>query len=94
MNILQPNILPLGQLVATPGAMEVINTENIRLPDLLKRHQSGDWGDVGREDWEANDAALKYGDRVLSAYRIQKNRFWIITEADRSTTTVLLPEEY
>jgi len=61
----------------------------------LARHASGDWGDVDGSDWSANDEALERGGRILSSYRAKDGtKFWIITEGDRSATTVLLPEEY
>ena len=61
----------------------------------VRRHVSGDWGEVGREDWAANDKALKVGARLFSAYQLVAGaRVWVITEADRSSTTVLLPDEY
>ena len=62
--------------------------------EFLLRHHTGDWGDLDPEDVEANRAALHYGSRLLSSYDIGHQKLWIITEADRSTTTVLLPEEY
>lgn len=85
--------VPLGRVVITPGALAAL------MPDApgegLKRHAAADWGDVGREDKRLNDEALKVGERLLSAYSDPKGtRFWIITEWDRSVTTVLLPEEY
>jgi hypothetical protein len=62
---------------------------------LLKRHAMGDWGLVGKEDWEANEQALIQGTRLLSAYETSKRKkVWIISEADRSVTTILFPEEY
>ena len=61
----------------------------------VRRHVSGDWGDVGRDDWAANDEALKVGARLFSVYQLAVGaRIWVITEADRSSTTVLLPDEY
>lgn len=61
----------------------------------MRRHAKGDWGDLDVEDLQANDAALKSGGRLVSSYRTESGtKFWIITEADRSATTVLLPEEY
>lgn len=86
--------LPLGKLLATPGALSVLERNRVRLFDLIKRHQAGDWGDISQEDWAANDLAVQQGGRVLSAYLTAGGRFWVITEADRSATTVLLPEEY
>jgi len=85
----------LGQVVATPGALEAL-TESGQSPDeFLRRHVSGDWGDVCEEDQEANENALRYGERLLSSYRTSKGtKLWIITEADRSSTTLLLPDEY
>jgi hypothetical protein len=62
--------------------------------DALGRHLCGDWGEVCREDARLNDLALRYGDRLLSAYTIEGERVWIITDADRSATTVLYPREY
>lgn len=83
----------LGRLVSTPGALErVPNGEVLR---ALRRHVSGDWGNVCPADAEANEAAVHERARLLSAYTTEAGvRFWIITEADRSVTTVLLPEEY
>lgn len=86
--------LPLGQLLATPGALSVLERNRVRLFDLIKRHQAGDWGDISPDDWAANDLAVAQGGRILSAYLTSGGRFWVITEADRSATTVLLPEEY
>ena len=61
----------------------------------IQKHSSGDWGDVGQEDWNANDKALISGERLFSAYQLgEHGRLWIITEADRSATTILLPDEY
>lgn len=86
----------IGQAVATPGVLAALEgaTPN-ELMEALKRHMSGDWGDVDDEDKASNDAAVKDGNRLLSAYRLSTGvKFWIITEADRSVTTFLLPEEY
>lgn len=85
--------LSLGQVVATPNAMKTIPDEEIL--NALMRHVQGDWGELDSEDRTSNDRALKHGGRLFSAYiSIQKNKFWIITEADRSSTTILLPEDY
>jgi hypothetical protein len=83
----------LGKLVSTPGALErVSNGEMLR---ALGRHATGDWGNVCSEDAEANEDAVNERARLLSSYATNGGvRFWIITEADRSLTTVLLPEEY
>jgi hypothetical protein len=84
---------PAGRLVATPGALGALSQANIE--ESLRRHLAGDWGDVSDADRAENGAALQYGDRLLSAYRTGDGRkFWVLTEADRSVTTVLLPDEY
>ena len=86
-------VFRLGRIVATPNALQSIAQEDILMG--IKRHQAGDWGDLETADREANDRALKVGERILSAYNGSTGiRFWIITEADRSVTTVLLPEDY
>jgi hypothetical protein len=82
-----------GQIVATPGSLACLTQADITR--ALARHVSGDWGDVCEEDRLANDDALTGDGRLLSVYRSQDDvKFWIITEADRSATTILLPEEY
>lgn len=94
-------LFPLGQVVATSGALEV--APHARILSLLARHVQGDWGCVDPEDADTNRLAVSAGDRILSAYPINpekpcagfgENCLWIITEADRSVTTILLPEEY
>jgi hypothetical protein len=94
-------LFPLGQIVATPGALEA--TSNPYRIACLFRHWTGDWGRVDTEDGALNDAAICDGSRILSAYPIDPakpcegfgdNCLWIITEADRSVTTFLLPDEY
>ena len=83
----------LGRIVATPHALEVIPNEDILTG--ISRHQAGDWGEVSQEDLIANDQALMNGARLLSVYRsVTGVKYWILTEADRSSTTVLLPEDY
>ena len=85
----------LGQLVATPGALDALAQSGQSPADFLSRHVRGDWGEVGDEDKGLNDEALVHGTRLLSAYRTLRGvRIWVITEADRSSTCVLLPEEY
>jgi hypothetical protein len=87
--------LALGQLVATPGALAALTAAGQNPAEFLARHQSGDWGEVSAEDWQANNHALTAGNRVLSAYRLKdRTKIWVITEADRTLTTVLLPDEY
>lgn len=86
-------IFPLGQLVATPNALEHITQDDIMA--ALQRHVAGDWGEVCAEDKQSNDHAVAEGTRILSVYRAANGtKFWIITEADSSATTVLLPEDY
>jgi hypothetical protein len=92
----KPRFRP-GRLVATPRAKKAL--EEVGDPTmgmgLLQRHLDGDWGEVSEEDREANNSALRNGGRLLSAYRIGNGvKLWVITEADRSVTTVLLPDEY
>ena len=83
----------LGRTVITRGALDALDEADVLAG--IARHASGDWGDLCPEDKQANDDALRVGARVLSAYHIDSGqKFWIITEADRSATTVLLPEEY
>jgi hypothetical protein len=87
--------LPLGRLVATPRALEALRESEETALQFLGRHAQGDWGEVCKEDRRANDRALRDGGRLLSAYRTaQGTRLWVITEADRSSTCILLPEEY
>jgi hypothetical protein len=85
----------LGQLVATPGALRALEEAGQSPAFFLEKHMSGDWGEVNDEDKRLNDEALVIGERLLSAYRTLKGvKFWIITEADRSSTCCLLPSEY
>ncbi|TDU80799.1 hypothetical protein EI77_00096 [Prosthecobacter fusiformis] len=83
----------LGRLFATPGAIQALTSSDIQT--ALSRHLQGDWGELTSEDIEANNDALQDGSRLLSAYSGENGiRFWVITEWDRSVTTVLLPSEY
>lgn len=86
---------PLGRTVATPGALDALLQAGQSPAFFLDRHVRGDWGDVDAEDRRANEEALFHDERLLSAYRTLKGeRLWVITEADRSSTCILLPEEY
>lgn len=86
---------PLGQVVATPGALRALEDSGESAFDLLYRHASGDWGELDEHDRRENELSLREGFRLLSAYRLKTGeRIWIITEADRSATTLLLPEDY
>ena len=85
----------LGHLVTTPGVLELARRAGVELIEYLNRHVCGDWGDLCVDDKRANDRALEFGGRILSAYDLPTGeRLWIITEADRSATTILLPDEY
>lgn len=77
----------LGQLFSTPGALEAL--------EFLRRHARGDWGDCCKQDWQSNDDALLHGGRLFSVYHTRERvKIWLITEADRSISTFLLPSEY
>lgn len=88
-------LFPPGQLVATPGALALLEKANKSLLEFLSRHLRGDWGDLCQEDKTENELSLKHGFRLMSSYPItDTEKLWIITEADRSVTTLLLPKEY
>ena len=86
--------LPLGRVLATPGALKLLMEAESQPFDYLARHATGDWGDLCAFDRRQNEVALRDGYRVLSCYPVGTERVWIITEADRFVTTILLPEEY
>ncbi len=89
------HLFALGQLVATPGALQALEENGQGCSEYLERHMTGDWGDLCEEDKQANVEAIESGMRILSAYRLEDGtKIWIITEADRSATTLLLPCEY
>jgi hypothetical protein len=89
----KPVQFELGGITATPGVLGSISQKEML--DALERHAAGDWGEVDENDKRANDNALRDGTRLLSAYVTKSGtKLWIITEADRSSTTVLLPDEY
>ena len=89
-------LFPLGRIVATPGALSLLAATATNPAELLDRHVAGDWGDVPPEDARENERSLKYGFRIISSYSVGSpdERVWIITEADRSSTCLLLPTEY
>ena len=94
-------LFSLGRIYATPGALKLLNRHQQTATTFLARHACGDWGLVPPEDVAANDQAVREGFRILSSYAVgtttnagRKDVIWIITEADRSTTTLLLPKEY
>jgi hypothetical protein len=87
----------LGRVVATPGALEALEAYGVSPSELLGRHQSGDWGEVPPQDAKENERSIRDGRRILSSYQSGEEgaeRIWIITEADRSSTCLLLPSEY
>ena len=86
---------PLGQIVATPGALAALGRANQSPAVFLSRHAEGDWGELDPTDIAENAFSIAHGFRLLSSYETEAGeRLWIITEADRSATTLLLPEEY
>jgi hypothetical protein len=86
--------LPLGKVVATPGAFKLLSEAGEDAFCYLARHATGDWGELCAFDRRQNRIALREGNRVLSSYPVGEGKIWIITEADRSVTTILLPEDY
>jgi hypothetical protein len=89
-------LFDLGRVVATPGAMTLLASAGVNPARLLERHASGDWGEVPPEDARENERSLKYGFRIVSSYPMggDGEKVWVITEADRSSTCLLLPSEY
>ena len=91
----RPGKFELGQIVGTPGALEAMQTAGHVPPEFLLRHKNGDWGELPEEDVLENERALQYGSRLFSAYATRAGeKLWVITEWDRSATTMLLPDEY
>lgn len=92
----EPKLLfALGRLVATPGALAALQEAEQDPTELIARHISGDWGELVEEDKKENDLAVEAGFRILSAYILRTGvKVWVISEADRSATTILLPREY
>jgi hypothetical protein len=91
----RPSLFQRGQMLATPGALQAFKEANQTPDEFLARHLKGDWGDLDDEDKQENELSLHKGFRLLSAYRLTTGaKIWVITEADRSATTILLPEEY
>ena len=85
----------LGRVVATPGALSALEKAEQLPAEFLDRHVNGDWGDVPEEDKQENERSVAQGLRILSAYTTSAgDKIWILTEADRSATTLMLPEEY
>lgn len=92
---LPPPAFPLGQLAATPGALQALEEAGQCLEAFLIRHACGDWGELCQADRQENARALREGGRLMSTYTLKTGQtLWIITESDRSVTTLLLPLEY
>lgn len=87
-------LFKLGQVVATPGALQFCEVNKINPLLLLGRHLGGDWGDLDAVDVAANVHAVQHDLRIVSVYKFEAGKVWVITEADRSSTCLLLPEEY
>ena len=92
-------LFSLGQIVITPGALELLRVKGVHPVDFITLHEYGDWGTLDVEDKAANDAAVNSGARVFSAYMLGEDRLWVITDATdddgvRRATTLLLPQEY
>ncbi len=96
MNTTSKNpLFALGQVVATPGALELLESAGKAPSHFISKHQSGDWGDdLCEESKELNDKSIQDGSRLISAYTVGNDKIWVISEADRSSTTLLLPSEY
>jgi hypothetical protein len=95
MFLIEEAKFPLGQIVATPGALSALEDCGQLPEEFINRHAQGDWGELCPEDIEANEQALNHGARLLSRYTTSsKEALYVITEWDRSVTTILLPEEY
>lgn len=94
--VLSRPLFPLGRLLATPAAIDLLHRTGTNATSLLCRHQCGDFGDLDASDVRANRAAILSGARILSCYKIgaRQEKVWVITEADRDATTILLPSEY
>ena len=87
-------LFELGKVVGTPGALDLLERAEVSPASLLRRHASGDWGEVSEVDAIENALSVRDGFRILSSYPIGGEQVWIITKADRSATTILSPKEY
>ena len=96
MESVKPLLFSLGKIVSTPGALDALARANQQPHDFLNRHAAGDWGaELSEEDKAENEYSLEHGFRILSSYKTAAGeKLWLITESDRSVTTLLLPEEY
>ena len=91
-----PPLFPLGQVAMSRGIADLLKTtaDHVALAEAFSRHANGDWGDVHPDDVGANERSLEEGSRLMSVYTVAGQRIWIFTEADRSVTTAILPDEY
>jgi hypothetical protein len=88
-------LFPLGRIISTPGVLEAFQKSGEEPATYIDRHVCGDWGELDPHDKALNDRGVDGGDRIFSSYRLKdRTKVWIITEHDRSVTTVLLPDEY
>ena len=87
-------LFKLGHTVATPNAIATLSAAHVGTDQLLDRHIIGDFGDLCDEDAQQNKLAIKHGMRIMSSYQVDGQEVWVITEADRSSTTILLPGDY
>jgi hypothetical protein len=88
-------LFPLGQVVSTSGALDALTEAHTAPTELLRRHAAGDWGEIPPEDARENELSVREGYRILSSYPLRTGaKVWLLTERDRSVTTILLPEEY
>lgn len=87
-------LFKLGDVVATPAALQLFKANEINPLQLLSRHASGDWGNLDADDVAANVTAIQHDLRIFSSYNVGSTKVWVITEADRSSTCLLLPEDY
>jgi len=93
--VISKQMFALGQVVATPGASDALIKLDIEPLELIHRHVTGDWGDLCAEDRHQNLFAIRSGLRIFSSYKLRAStKIWVITEADRSSTTLLLPDDY
>ena len=94
-SIVSKPLFELGSVTHTPGAKAALDEAKQEPWEFLERHQHGDWGDVCTQDWQENELSLREGFRVFSSYKTNAGvKLWVITEADRSLTTIFLPEEH
>ena len=93
-NIDSTPLFTLGQVVATPGGLDLLNRNSMTAVPFLSRHQCGDFGDLDADDIQESRNAIQDGARIMSSYTLGSERLWVITEADRSVTILLLPSEY